>query len=490
MSGIGRPEVQEYSTPRFGSTGVALALGHWPTSVPHSGDFGAPIGLGVAFECNLGRSESYAAPLTGKAVTPNVLLLIDSARLTRECLSHLLATQLANFEIVSVAHAQQIAESGGVRPDVVLLNVGSARLADGPLHNDIATISARTRRAPMLLLSEHGEPSEEIQAAEYGMAGLFPLTFGLSLLIAAINLVVAGGQFRIPVSSERNTLHASTAIAEGGFDRPGGVTMGSLFPSLSWRAVCESGEVSCAPPSDRLVLIERHGLLRDRLASLIATRIPEAFLQCFSGVEDVTPGPAALVLISFDPTRGDNGEEMRAKLCDLRTLCGHAPIGVVLACDDAATKRALAALGVAGIIRHDEALAVAIAAIQLMWVGGFYLPPDLALDVDGAPTWSPQVGASLARPLAPAERKGFHREPYAEFALTSRECDVLRVLREGRQNKSIAFELGISESTVKVHLRNIMKKLHASNRTQVALGAIQGNESKLTNARRSAWNDL
>ena len=46
---------------------------------------------------------------------------------------------------------------------------------------------------------------------------------------------------------------------------------------------------------------------------------------------------------------------------------------------------------------------------------------------------------------------------------------MLRSLRSGHQNKIIAHELGISESTVKVHLRNIMKKLNASNRTQVAL---------------------
>ena len=45
----------------------------------------------------------------------------------------------------------------------------------------------------------------------------------------------------------------------------------------------------------------------------------------------------------------------------------------------------------------------------------------------------------------------------------------MRSLRSGHQNKIIAYELGISESTVKVHLRNIMKKLNASNRTQVAL---------------------
>jgi DNA-binding NarL/FixJ family response regulator len=58
-----------------------------------------------------------------------------------------------------------------------------------------------------------------------------------------------------------------------------------------------------------------------------------------------------------------------------------------------------------------------------------------------------------------------------DAALTAREWEVLKILREGRQNKLIAFELGISENTVKVHLRNIMKKLHVSNRTQVVLGA-------------------
>jgi DNA-binding NarL/FixJ family response regulator len=53
--------------------------------------------------------------------------------------------------------------------------------------------------------------------------------------------------------------------------------------------------------------------------------------------------------------------------------------------------------------------------------------------------------------------------------LTASECDVLRSLRAGHPNKIIAFDLGISESTVKVHLLDIMKKMNASNRIQVAL---------------------
>ena len=54
---------------------------------------------------------------------------------------------------------------------------------------------------------------------------------------------------------------------------------------------------------------------------------------------------------------------------------------------------------------------------------------------------------------------------------TARQIDVLTCLRQGKPNKTIAFELGMSESTVKVHIRQIMDKLHASNRTQVALFA-------------------
>jgi DNA-binding NarL/FixJ family response regulator len=50
-----------------------------------------------------------------------------------------------------------------------------------------------------------------------------------------------------------------------------------------------------------------------------------------------------------------------------------------------------------------------------------------------------------------------------------RQSQVLEGLRQGKQNKIIAYELGMCESTVKVHLRHIMRKLNARNRTQVVL---------------------
>ena len=58
-------------------------------------------------------------------------------------------------------------------------------------------------------------------------------------------------------------------------------------------------------------------------------------------------------------------------------------------------------------------------------------------------------------------------EPLIE-GFTQRQSQILDCLRRGMANKLIAYELGMCESTVKVHIRNIMKKLKATNRTQVA----------------------
>ncbi len=57
-------------------------------------------------------------------------------------------------------------------------------------------------------------------------------------------------------------------------------------------------------------------------------------------------------------------------------------------------------------------------------------------------------------------------------ALTRRELEILCLVIEGKSNKTIANSLRISDATVKIHLRRILKKIHATNRTQAAVWAV------------------
>lgn len=60
-----------------------------------------------------------------------------------------------------------------------------------------------------------------------------------------------------------------------------------------------------------------------------------------------------------------------------------------------------------------------------------------------------------------------------EVALSQRELDIIRSLADGHTNKSIAKALSITEATVKVHIKTVLRKLGATNRTQVAIWAVQ-----------------
>jgi len=78
------------------------------------------------------------------------------------------------------------------------------------------------------------------------------------------------------------------------------------------------------------------------------------------------------------------------------------------------------------------------------------------------------------------EEESFSRHNFpADVCFTRRETELLDLLRRGMQNKLIAYELGISESTVKAHLRSIMAKLKAKNRTQAV--CILAQEMERTN---------
>lgn len=129
---------------------------------------------------------------------------------------------------------------------------------------------------------------------------------------------------------------------------------------------------------------------------------------------------------------------------------------------DANDAVAAAGLGLQAFLPAMLPLDVVKQALSFIMNGGTYFPREALLA-------TVTVHARTVDRCHPAESGG---------SLTQRQAEVLEKLRFGRSNKHIARELNMQEATVKVHVRQIMRKLGAENRTQAALLA----QSKTTHA--------
>jgi DNA-binding NarL/FixJ family response regulator len=129
-------------------------------------------------------------------------------------------------------------------------------------------------------------------------------------------------------------------------------------------------------------------------------------------------------------------------------LLPEVPVAMLSDFEDPGSIREAFNHGVRGYIPTSLASLVAVEALRMVCVGGPFAPAAALLSQSERPQDS--AGGSLI--------EGF----------TQRQSQILDCLRRGMANKLIAYELNMCESTVKVHIRNIMKKLNATNRTQVA----------------------
>ncbi len=137
----------------------------------------------------------------------------------------------------------------------------------------------------------------------------------------------------------------------------------------------------------------------------------------------------------------------------LRTRYPSLPLLVISATEDSALVRALIGCGVAGFIPKSDSPAVILQAVRLVLAGGTYAPLRLLSDpVSGSTHTLASAGPTMA-------------------GLTPRQREVLGQLARGLPNKRIARELGLSESTVKVHLLAIYRVLSVRNRTEAVIAA-------------------
>ncbi len=244
-------------------------------------------------------------------------------------------------------------------------------------------------------------------------------------------------------------------------------------PSLadfSSQSVQVGGAPAASPVS--IALIDPKPLTRQSLLEMLANALPDhVTLLGASGYEKLLEDQKELLKIEAKPdliilyirNAGVTDTWVQDQLQLIRLRRSETPVIMISDRDD--SNDVLDALnhGVRGYIPTSIAAEVAIAALTLIEAGGTYIPAGALRPVDVV-----QPGNIEGAPLQGNVEDDGQARVAEGLNLTSRELSVIDLLREGNPNKVIALRLNMRESTVKVHVRNILKKLRVSNRTHAA----------------------
>ncbi|WP_312139021.1 response regulator transcription factor [Brevundimonas sp. BH3] len=200
---------------------------------------------------------------------------------------------------------------------------------------------------------------------------------------------------------------------------------------------------------DRIVVADDHPLFREALVSAVRKARPDAsVVECSSFAEaDSALNSGAVDLMLLDLKLSD--VEGMTGLNLVRANHPAVPVVVVSASEEPHTVRHALAVGASGFIPKSASLETMVEAISQILEGE---------------TWAPDVG----------EAEGEEADLQSRIAsLTPSQLRILEGLKAGRLNKQIAYDLGVTEATIKAHLTSVFRKLGVQNRTQAVILAQQ-----------------
>lgn len=226
-------------------------------------------------------------------------------------------------------------------------------------------------------------------------------------------------------------------------------------------------------PVRRVLLVAAKTIWRDLLAAHLTREAPDLVITCTErsvAPEDGAPLPELMVFILSE---GELPGFLRT-LDVLRAPYPGTSVAVISDCDDPRVVSDAVRAGVEGYLPMSMASDALAHALRILLAGGEFVP-----------------SAALVRLAAERSNRNFRQPEQAQPVSTRatfsrRESDVLALLRHGKANKAIASELKLREGTVKVHVRSLMRKLNARNRTEVAVYASQPQAQEATNGESRA----
>ncbi len=209
----------------------------------------------------------------------------------------------------------------------------------------------------------------------------------------------------------------------------------------------------------KFLIADDHELFLQGLEFILHKQYPEAEIlltNSYTGIFEILEKQKDFDLIITDLAMP--GANWLEAISHVHSLCPEVPIIIISAVFDPEILQKTYDIGVSGYVSKAFPNNIILSAINLVMAGGMYIPPELLnLNLKNRKLPIHDLIEDLNEsPKSVRENK----------VLTPRQTEVLKCLSEGLSNKQIAYRLGLSEGTVKIHITLLMRALEVSNRMQ------------------------
>jgi DNA-binding NarL/FixJ family response regulator len=210
----------------------------------------------------------------------------------------------------------------------------------------------------------------------------------------------------------------------------------------------------------KILVVDDHALIREALRGVLKEVKGDASVleasDCRQAMQLIA-AHADLSLILLDLTLPDR--DGFSVLAELRERYPAISVVVLSAVQDRSSIVKALDLGVLGFIPKSGQREVMLSALQLVFAGGIYIPPEILVCED----------LPLPKPALTRLAADTARVTPGDLGVTGRQLDVLALMMQGKSNKAICRVLELALPTVKNHVTAVLKALNVTNRTEAVI---------------------